>query len=100
LLLDDLIEQHGPGAVITVSRVTIVNPVGIDTGETLRWVVLIDGANPDVDVRVDDEGDMRMLLLSRGNSADEVTLIRWNAKRQPEINFVDTLGGIRRRLER
>lgn len=77
----------------------------LDAAETtFRWVVSIDGnaGEPGVDIRVRDDGDVKVLLLVAG--AEEVELHRWNpttrnaAVREPG-RLVHTLGDLQRRRD-
>jgi hypothetical protein len=87
-----LIDRYGTGAVLNVT------PYVLDSGETLRWIVQIDGAEvQDVDVRVEEkEGTVVMCLTHAG---EEFELNRWTTKRYPHgpASVVDTLGALQRR---
>jgi hypothetical protein len=94
-MLDELIEQYGEGAILSVDQ------YHFDSEGTFRWVVLIDGAEvPDVDVAVREHGDEFALVLVKGD--DELELWRWNptipnaAIKEPG-RIEDTLGGLKRR---
>jgi hypothetical protein len=73
-VLDELIERHGEGAIITV------RPYVLDSGETLRWIVEINGVDvPDVDVAVrpdSERTDVMVMLLVYGG--EEVELDHWS----------------------
>jgi hypothetical protein len=91
-MLDELINHYGAGAVLTV------RPYVLDSGETLRWVVAIDGKDvPDADIRIDvQEGAaFAAIILVRGK--DELEITRWPTNRPEPAEIVDTLGGLRRR---
>jgi hypothetical protein len=87
--LQALIDRHGTGAVLTN------NPYVLDSGETLRWIVLNDGEEVhDVDVRVDEKEGVMFLT----HAGEELELSRWSTERYlhgPQI--VETLGGLQRR---
>jgi hypothetical protein len=93
-MLDELAERYEDLTVITVS------PYVGDDGETLRWVVLIDGEDvPDIDVRVRPDAErpevMVMLLVYGG---EELELERWSTKKyRYGTGVVRTLGYLRRR---
>ena len=92
-LLDELIERFGQGAVLTI------NPYVLDSGETLRWILQIDGKEmPDMDVRIEERperpGQISMSLV-RGD--DELEVGRWPKSRYPEgAPVLWTLGQLRR----
>jgi hypothetical protein len=88
-LLDSLITQYGRGAVVTVS------PDTPDSGDTVRWVVQIDGVEERrVDVRVDrDPGDPETTVATLVRGSETLELMRWKSGADP-AGIVDTLGGI------
>jgi hypothetical protein len=73
-MLDELIERYGEGAILTVG------PYVLASGETLRWIVEIDGLDvPDIDVRIDEDverPDIKLMILVHGD--DQVELDRWH----------------------
>jgi hypothetical protein len=76
-----------------------VSPYVRDSGETLRWVLQIDGKEPsDLDIRTEERPerpDQISMFLVRGD--EELEVGRWPAKRYPEGALVNwTLGGLRR----
>jgi hypothetical protein len=78
-VLDELIDRYGTGAVLTVS------PYVLDSGDTLRWILQIDGKEvPYADVRIQedpDRPDWMLMFLVRGD--EEVEIERWSTKRDP-----------------
>jgi hypothetical protein len=75
--LDGLIERYDLGAIVTVYPYMPDN-----SGEILRWDVEIDGkTDPDVDVRLREEGELRILLLVTGG--EEFELWRWDDRSNP-----------------
>jgi hypothetical protein len=93
-MLDELIERHGAGAILTA------RPYMLDSGETLRWVLEIDGNDvPDADVRIDElpeRPDWRVMFLVRGN--EELEIERWSTKRYKDgpTAVIRSLGELRR----
>lgn len=93
-MLDELIERYGKGALLTV------RPYVLDSGETLRWTLEIDGQDlPDADVRIQDDRerpDWVVMLLVRGN--EELEIDRWSTKADPygPAAVIRTLGELRR----
>jgi hypothetical protein len=77
--MQELIEKYGPGAILTV------DPYVQDSGETLRWVVQIDGADVnELDVRVQEHperDDMMIMYLVVGD--ENIELHRWSTRRDP-----------------
>jgi hypothetical protein len=71
--LDGLIDRYGIGAILSVY------PYMPDSsGDVFRWDVEIDGeTDPNVDVRLLEEGKYRALRLVVGG--EEFELIRWDA---------------------
>jgi hypothetical protein len=72
----------------------------LDTGETLRWVVEIDGKDvPDVDARVErhpERSGVMVMTFVRGD--EELEIESWSTKRYshgPAV--IRTLGDLRRR---
>jgi hypothetical protein len=91
-LLDELIERHGAGAVVTAS------PVVLDSGVTYRWELLIDGEQVS-DVSVHAHGvrgrpNEVVLMMVHGN--DEIELARFSIERPEPVSIVRTLGELRR----
>jgi len=92
-LLDELIERFSKDAVLTV------NPYVRESGETLRWVLEIDGTEPsNLDVRIGkhpERPNQVSMFVVRGD--DELEVGRWPVKDHPEgAPVVWTLGGLRR----
>ena len=93
-MVDELIERYGKGAVLTV------NPYVLDSGETLRWIVEIDGADmPVADVRIrehPERPDVMVMFLVCGNQ--ELEIEHWSIERYPHgpASVVRTLGGLLR----
>jgi hypothetical protein len=78
-MLDELIDRHTEGALLTV------RPYVLDSGETLRWTVEIDGEPvPDLDVRIREHperaGWMVMFLV---DGKEELEIDFWSTKRYP-----------------
>jgi hypothetical protein len=78
-MLDDLVDRYGEGAIVTVS------PYVLDSGETFRWSVQIDGKEvSDIDVRVDEDpetGDQMVMRLFHAD--EELEIERWSKTRLP-----------------
>jgi hypothetical protein len=76
-VLDELIDRYSEDAIVVVS------PYVLDSGETLRWILEIDGEDvPDVDIRIQEHPehpDWVLMLLVYGD--EEVELNRWSTKR-------------------
>jgi hypothetical protein len=91
-VLDEFIERFGLGAILSV------DPYVGDSGETLRWIITIDGHEvSDADVRVEEHperaGVTVMSLVSRD---EEIELARWSTDRYPHGHrVVRTLREIR-----
>ena len=93
-MLDEL-ARYDDLAVLNVS------PYVGNSGETLRWVLLIDGAEvSDLDVRVrsDSERPEVMVMLLVGDSG-ELELERWSTtgKHKHRSGVIRTVGDLRRR---
>jgi hypothetical protein len=93
-VIDDLIARYDESAVVTV------RPYVDGSGETLRWIVEVDGAEiHDLDVRVRSDPDrpevMVMLLVHMGK---ELEIERWSTTKTPygPGAVVRTLGGLAR----
>jgi hypothetical protein len=91
-LLDELIERHGAGAVVTAY------PVMLDSGVTYRWEILIDGEHVS-DVSVHAHGirgrpNEVVLMMVHGN--DEIEIARFSVERPESISIVRTLGDLQR----
>jgi hypothetical protein len=75
-MLDDLVDRYGEGAIVTVS------PYVLDSGETFRWSVQIDGKEvSDIDVRVDEDpetGDQMVMRLFHAD--EELEIERWSKR--------------------
>jgi hypothetical protein len=88
-MIESLVSQYGRATVITVG------PYIPESGEVLRWVVLLDGSSAhdlDAAVHVDpDNPDYMVMTLVRGT--EKIELQRWRANR-PDPQFVYTLGGV------
>jgi hypothetical protein len=78
-MLDELIARYGEGAILTVS------PYVLDSGETLRWIVEIDGKDlPDTDVRVQEHaGRPDVVVMSLVHGDEEIEIQHWSRKRYP-----------------
>jgi hypothetical protein len=81
-MLDELITRYGEEAILSV------RPYVLDSGETLRWIVEINGEDvPDAEVRIteDPEGpegfEFVLTFLVRGD--EEIEIGRWSRKRHP-----------------
>jgi hypothetical protein len=78
-MLNELIDRYGQDAVVTA------RPHMLDSGETYRWELAIDGDNvPEADVhmrRHPERRDVMVLLLVRG--AEAVELDHWSTKTKP-----------------
>lgn len=92
-MLDELIDRYGEDAILTV------RPYMLDSGETLRWVVEIDGRDtPDTDVRIEEHPerpDVMVMILVRGD--EEIEIQHWPRKRYPygPAAIVRRLGDLR-----
>jgi hypothetical protein len=91
-LLDELIERHGAGAVVTAY------PVMLDSGVTYRWEILIDGEHVS-DVSVHAHGirgrpNEVVLMMVHGN--DEIEIARFSVERPESVSIVRTLGDLQR----
>jgi hypothetical protein len=79
-MLDELIDRYGEGAILTVS------PYVPASGETLRWIVEIDGSPvPDADVRTarhEGRRDAVVMLLVHGD--EEVEIGHWSTTLYPD----------------
>jgi hypothetical protein len=75
-MLAELINRYGKRAIV------IARPYALDSGETLRWTLEIDGQHvPDADVRIQEHPerpDSMQMLLVYGN--EEVEIQSWPAK--------------------
>jgi hypothetical protein len=95
MALLDVFARYDDGAVVTVS------PYVLDSGETLRWIVEIDGENTsDVDARVEshpERSDVMVMTLVHGD--EELEIESWSTKRYPHgpAAVIRTLGDLRRR---
>lgn len=98
-MLAELVERYGSGAIVRVT------PYPLDADyENTRWIVEIDGGDdPEVDVRLRHDGDLRVLVLVTGE--EEIELYRWNptlpnaALREPAA-MIMTLGELSRNRAR
>jgi hypothetical protein len=94
VILDDLIERYGEGAVFIVSKYWF-DSSGID----VRCIVQIDGGEvPEVDVRHEPDPTRPgrwTITLVRGS--EELRLITWQHEHSP---LHETLGSLKRRLQR
>jgi hypothetical protein len=96
MALLDVFARYDDGAVVTV------RPFVLDSGgETLRWIVEIDGEDTsDVDARVESSperpGVMVMALVRRD---EELEIESWSTERYPHgpAAVIRTLGDLRRR---
>jgi hypothetical protein len=95
-LLNELIARYGEAGVLSV------RPYVLESGETARWLVEIDGEDvPDADVRIteDPEGpegfEFVLMFLVRGD--EEIEIGRWSRKRYPHgpSAILRTLGDLR-----
>ena len=94
-MLDELIERHGAGAVVTAY------PVMLDSGVTYRWEILIDGEQVS-DVSVHAHGirgrpNEVVLMIVQGN--DEVEIAHFSTERPEPASIVRTLGELRRKRD-
>jgi hypothetical protein len=78
-MLDELIERHGAGAVLSV------DPYAGDSGETLRWVVHIDWNEvSDADIRVQEHPERPdVMVMSLVGADEEIEIAQWSRKRYP-----------------
>lgn len=78
-MLDELIDRYGEDAILTA------RPYVPASGETLRWILEIDGSPvPDADVRTASHEERRhliVMLLVHGD--EEVEIGRWSTKIHP-----------------
>jgi hypothetical protein len=78
--LGELIDRHGDDAIITA------RPWMLDTGESYRWEVEIDGVvapNVRADIRTDAERPGVKVMLLVLDDGDRVELARWTTQVQP-----------------
>ena len=91
VMLDELIDRYGEDAILTV------RPYVLDSGETLRWIVEIDGVDIyDNDVRIQDDPDRpdgSVMFLVRGD--EEIEIGRWSRKLYPHGAVIHRLGDLR-----
>ena len=75
MLLDDLIERFGEGALLTAGQYVLG-----EGRDDFRWIVRLDGEDmPDLDVRVSDDPDypgISVMTLIRGSDNAELELFR------------------------
>jgi hypothetical protein len=77
-MLEQFIARYGEAAILTVSQYVL------ESGDTLRWILEIDGAHVYADVRVrehPERADVMVMLLVYGH--EEVEIARWSKKRHP-----------------
>jgi hypothetical protein len=92
-MLDELITRYGEDAILTV------RPYVVESGETLRWIVAIDGVDVhDNDVRIQDDPDRpdgSVMSLVRGD--EEIEIGRWSKKLYPHgpAAVIHRLGDLR-----
>jgi hypothetical protein len=92
-LLDELIERHGPSAVVTAY------PVMLDSGVTYRWEILIDGEQvSDVSVHAHGiRGRPNEVVLVMVHGKDEIEIAQFSIERPEPASIVRTLGDLRRK---
>ena len=77
--LDELIDRYGEDAILTT------RPYVLDSGETLRWALEIDGSPvPDADVRIASHAERPGVMVMWLVHGDEnIELMSWSTKRYP-----------------
>ena len=83
-MLDELIERHGPGAVVTAY------PVVLDSGVTYRWEILIDGKHvSDVSVHAHGiRGRLNEVVLMMVHGNDEIEIGHLSIERREPASIV------------
>jgi hypothetical protein len=94
-LLDELIERHGPGAVVTAY------PVMLDSGVTYRWEISIDGEQvSDVSVHAHGvRGRPNEVVLMMVHGKDEIEIAHFSIERPEPASIVRTLGDLQRKRD-
>lgn len=97
-MLDELIDRYTEGAILTV------RPYVLESGETLRWTLEVDGEPvPDADILTREHPEHPgwiVMLLVRGD--EELEIDRWSTERylHGPAAVIRSLGQLRRGYRR